>query len=187
VTDPEHSDGPDPRYPGGPGEPYHAGPDPAAPPPGGAPTVPAAPARRSYRAESVRGVIFSRGAGWAVSAVLAGAVVALSILLAEGSNGPSAVRVFNAPVPRQFIGPQAVPAGPNARIHAPVVAPPGGLPPGAVLPRLCAQAIAGAGGASAPPSGSATPAPVPSASPGQGQIKISLPGGRTCTIQVKPG
>jgi hypothetical protein len=117
-----------------------------------------------------------------VSAVLAGAVVALAILLAEGNNGPSAVRVFNAPAARQFVGPQATP---GRQILLPRVAPPGALP-GAVLPRLCAQAIAGAGGASAPPSGTATASPQPSASPGQGQIKITLPGGRTCTIQVKP-
>lgn len=196
MTDPEHSAG-DPRYPAGPGQPYHAGPDPAAPPAGGTPTapaatpaVPAAPARRPYRAESVRGVIFSRGAGWAVAAVLAGAVVALSILLAEGNNGPVAVRIGGPPV-RTFIGPQAVqvPPGiltrPGMQVLGPGFA---RVPP--LLPAACLRAAqTPSGKASASPGSGATPAPLPSASPGQSRIQLTLPGGRgiTCIITVKPG
>ena len=186
MSDPEHPADTGPGYPAGPGQPYHPSPDPA----GGAPTAPVPPAQRSYRAESVRGVIFSRGAGWAVSAVLAGAVVALSILLAEGNNGPSAVRVFSAPA-RSFVGPQAGP------VQRQILSPPGGIqmpgpgfaqvPP---LPAACLRAAKIHSGTATPsPGGSATLTPLPSASPGQSRISITLPGGHsvTCTITVKPG
>lgn len=79
-------------------EPVHpAEPEPTGPPAPGVTspnTVPAAeqPERRR-RAETVRKALVSRVAGWVVAAVLAGAVVALSIVLATGSATPVVQRV----------------------------------------------------------------------------------------------
>jgi hypothetical protein len=160
------------------------------PPPGDTPTAPARPVR-AYRADSLRGVIFGRGAGWAVSAVLAGAVVALSILLAEGSNGPVAVRVFNAPAARQFVGPQAaqVPPGILTRPGMQVLGP-GFQRVAPLLPAACLRAArTPSGQTSASPGSGATATPLPSASPGQSRVKITLPGGHgvTCIVTVRPG
>jgi hypothetical protein len=144
---------------------------------------------RPARAESFRGVIFGRGAGWAVAAILAGAVVALSILLAEG-QGPSSVRVIG--------GPPFVQVAPGAQALAPPgirAVGPGGLriaiPRGIrLLPPGCRQVPA-----TPIPSASASATPASSASaaangaPGSPAITVVGPGSArlTCVIQVKPG
>lgn len=192
---PGYTGGPSPAGPGPTGHP--AGPGPAGPP-GDTPTAPARPVR-AYRADSFRGVIFSRGAGWAVSAVLAGTVVALSILLADGTGGPQTNFVVGPPAGaavhqgRLFLpGRQAISVPPGA------VARPGTqvLGPGfALAPPLSEQCLrlalpaSGQGSASPAPSPPPTATPQPSASPGQSRITITLPGGHsaTCIITVKPG
>lgn len=152
---------------------------------------------RAYRADSFRGVIFGRGTGWAVAAVLAGAVVALSILLAESNGGPRTNFVVGPPAAgsvhqgrlvlpgRQAI---SVPPGalqrPGLQILAPGFA--RGAPP---LSEQCLRvALPSSGQGSASPAPSPPPTP-PSASPGQSRITIKLPGGHsaTCIITVKPG
>ncbi len=200
MTDQEH-----PAYPGhGPG--YAGGPSPAGPGPAGHPAgpgpagdAPTAPARpvRSYRADSLRGVIFGRGTGWAVAAVLAGAVVALSILLADGTGGPRTDFVVGPPAGAVHQGRLFLPG------RQAISVPPGALRPGsqipapgfALAPPLSEQCLrialpsSGQGSASPAPSPPPTATPQPSASPGQSRITIRLPGGHsaTCTITVKPG
>lgn len=76
------------------------------------------------RVSVARTVITSRGAGWAVAAILAGAVTALSILLAAG---PSADGVVQVPVGAGPLGPARIakiagPGGPAFRI-APAMGP----------------------------------------------------------------
>lgn len=99
------------------------------------------------RSSAVGAVLTSRGAGWAAATLLAGAVVALSILLAESPGaGPVAV-VRGAPVgPGRavFAGPgPAVSGGPGGEVFAgpggPAkisVAPPAFARPGQISARL---------------------------------------------------
>jgi hypothetical protein len=192
---PGYAGGPSPAGPG-PAE-HPAGPGPAGPP-GDTPTVPARPAR-AYRAESFRGVIFGRGAGWAVAAVLAGAVVALSILLADGTGGPQANFVVGPAAGavhqgRLFVpGRQAISVPPGALMRPGVqILSPGFAQAGAPLSEQClrlALPSSGQGSASPAPSPPPTATPRPSASPGQSRITIRLPGGHsaTCIVTVKPG
>lgn len=151
---------------------------------------------RPGRGESFRGVIFGRGAGWAVSAVLAGTVVALSILLAEGQGqGPTAVRVIGAP---PFARAAPAPLGGQVQLPPGVQA----LGPGnfKIMPRPASRLLAPdcrrIGVVRPSPSASASPTPTSSAAAGastppgpQGSVTIVGPGGGhvTCVIQVKPG
>ena len=146
-------------------QPPAAGPGSAAsgehgPPPGPAASTSPLPARGS----AVRTVIFSRGAGWAVAAVLAGTVTALAILLAAAPSPSGGVTVMRGPIGRAVFGPgaakiQMLPggkrvqivsgAGPGRRMSIAVPAPgwmgpatffagPGqvAVPPGAIHARL---------------------------------------------------
>jgi hypothetical protein len=83
-----------------------------SPAPGGTSpiTMPAAgrPQQRP-RGAAVRRALTSRGAGWVVAAVLAGAVVALSVVLATSPSGVAVQVPFRA-VGRVSIGPGGVPA-----------------------------------------------------------------------------
>lgn len=115
------------------GEQEHpAGPEPApAPPPGTTSpnTAPPAAGPGPRRGQAVRRALTSRAAGWVVAAVLAGAVTALSVVLATGATSPSVVAVrgpFRAMGP-VLLGPGEVPAPPGAVRQGLVV--PG--PPGA--------------------------------------------------------
>jgi hypothetical protein len=127
-----------------------------------------------------------------VAAILAGAVVALSILLAEGPGGPHTNFVVGpaagAVHPGRVIlpGRQAISVPPGARV-GPGVQIPGRafsrLAP--LLPAQCLRmALAPPGKASASPAAT----PLPSASPGQSRISVKLPGGgsATCIITVQP-
>jgi hypothetical protein len=94
-----------------------------SPAPGGTSpiTMPAAglPQQR-HRGVAVRKALTSRGAGWVVAAVLAGAVVALSVVLATSPSGV-AVQVPLRAVGPVSIGPGGIPAfyGPpgSIRLH----------------------------------------------------------------------
>jgi hypothetical protein len=87
---------------------------------------------RRRRGEGVRKALTSRGAGWAAAAILAGGVVALSVVLA---TAPSTTVLLPAGAARSF---RFVPAGGGAEIVAlPANAPPGGVRvqvPAIVLP-----------------------------------------------------
>lgn len=145
----------------------------------------------------MRGVIFGRGTGWAVAAVLAGAVVALSILLADGTGGPQANFVIGPPAGavhqgRLFLPGQqsiSVPPGALQRPGAQILSP-GFAQAGPPLSEQCLRvALPSSGQGSASPAPSPPPTPQPSASPGQSRITIRLPGGHsaTCIVTVKPG
>ena len=70
-------------------------------------TAPAGEQPGRGRAERARKVLTSRGAGWVVATALAGAVVALSVVLATGS--PATVVPVRVAVPGPgFLGPAAV-------------------------------------------------------------------------------
>ncbi len=116
------------------GEQEHpAVPEPApAPPPGTTSpiTAPATAGPGPRRGRAVRRALTSRAAGWVVAAVLAGAVTALSVVLATGATSPSVVAVrgpFRAMGPVLF-GPGGVPFVPPGAVRRGVVAP---VPPGA--------------------------------------------------------
>jgi hypothetical protein len=111
VDEQEHSAGPEPAEGTSPG---------AAPAPGATSPVTAPVAGQQHRrGENVRRALTSRAAGWVVAAVLAGAVVALSIVEATAPS-PVAVQVPFGAAGRVFIGP----GGPGS-VHMRVVGPPG--------------------------------------------------------------
>jgi hypothetical protein len=95
---------------------------PAEPPaPGGTSpiTMPAASQPQpGHRGAAVRKALTSRGAGWVVAAVLAGAVVALSVVLATSPSGVAVQVPFRAVGPA-FVGPGGVRVfyGPPRSIH----------------------------------------------------------------------
>ena len=126
-----------------------------APPPVTEPGIPRPERRR--RGEGARKALTSRGAGWVAAAFLAGAVVALSVVLATASPAtvlqPGAVRSFR-------LGPaggrtEIVALPPNAPraswVQVPANAPPGGVrveipanaPPGSFSVTLPANARPG--------------------------------------------
>ena len=89
---------------------------PAGPGPAASPTSPQ-PERAPGRVSVARTVITSRGAGWAVAAVLAGAVTALSILLAAGPSPARVVQIGAGPLgPARIQKIVAAPGGPGFRI-----------------------------------------------------------------------
>jgi hypothetical protein len=99
---------------------------PGAIPPVTEPAV-ARPERRR-RGEGARKALSSRGAGWVVAAVLAGAVVALSVVLATASS-TSVLQPVGAARSFRFVTAggrtMIVPLPPSARVEVPANAPPG--------------------------------------------------------------
>jgi hypothetical protein len=108
-------------------------------------TEPAIPRPELRRGEGARKALTSRGAGWVVAAILAGAVVAFSVVLATASSttvlrSAGAIRSFRlAPAGS---GPQIVALPPNVppgsvRVQIPANAPPASVRvalPAVVLP-----------------------------------------------------
>ena len=130
-----------------------------------------APPERRRRGEGARKALTSRGAGWVVAAVLAGAAVALSVVLATASSTPvlqpaGAARSFrfvtaggrtmivsfppgarvqvpaNAPLRRSWV---EVPA--NAQPGSVTIVGPAGAPPGAVRVQVPAVVLPAGGNA----------------------------------------
>ena len=104
---------------------------------------------RGGRGEGARKALTSRGAGWVAAAILAGAVVALSVVLA---TAPSTTVLQAAGAARSF---RFVPAGggaeivalpPNAPLRASWVQIGANVPPGSVRVAIPANAPPGASG-----------------------------------------
>ena len=124
-------------------------------------TEPAIPRpERRRRGEGARKALTSRGAGWVAAAILAGGVVALSVVLA---TAPSTTVLLPAGAARSFRfapaggGAEIVALPPNAPLRASWVQVPANAPPGGV--RVVLPANAPPGGvrvqvpANAPPGG----------------------------------
>lgn len=148
-----------------------------ATPPVTEPAIPGPERRR--RGEGARTALTSRGAGWVVAAVLAGAVVALSVVLATASP----TTVLQTGATRSF---RLVPAAgraeivslpPNAPLRASWVQIRGNAPPGSVT--IVGPPVVLPGGvrvevpANAPPGGLRVEVPA-----------VVLPAGR---VQARPG
>ncbi len=108
---------------------HSAGPEPQSPSvtsPGEAPA--AGQPERPRRGETIRKALISRGAGWVVAAALAGAVVALSVVLATaspttvvlpvGAARPALLGPAGAGPARQEV-PGGLPAPPHLRVEVP--------------------------------------------------------------------
>jgi len=135
------------------------------------------PPERRRRGEGARKALTSRGAGWVVAAILAGAVVALSVVLATASStvvlqpaGAARVRFFPAGGRTEILPP--VPNGPVSWVQIPANAPPGSVR--VEIPANAPPGISVTLPANAPPGAVRVQAPA-----------VILPVGRRA--QVRPG